>query len=332
MAGVTALREQIALKLRRSYAITVDPESEITVTCGATEGLYSAIQALVGAGDEVIVFDPAYDSYDPAVRLAGARCVHIPLQPPGFHYDWARVAAALNARTRLIVINSPHNPSCTRISGADLTELARLVRGTAINVLSDEVYEHVVFDGGTHHSVLASPELRERSVAVFSFGKTLHSTGLRVGYAVAPATLTSELRKVHQFNTFSIAHPLQQAVAGYLREQPDCGTRLAPFFQARRDRLLQALGGSGLSLPPAAGTFFQLIDYRNWSAQGDLLMAEELLTQAGVACIPLSVFYQEPPPMTLLRLCIAKRESTLDDGAHRLRAWAQSRGWVRSGS
>ncbi|HTP38330.1 MAG TPA: methionine aminotransferase [Steroidobacteraceae bacterium] len=328
MAGSLALRAQIALKLKRSYHIDVDPDREITVTVGATESLFSAVQALVMPGDEVIVFDPAYDAYDPAVRLAGGRCLHLPLLPPAFGHDWERVAAAITTRTRLIILNSPHNPGCSCLSPADLPQLAALVRDRPIRIVSDEVYEHVVFDGGTHHSVLALPELRERSVAVFSFGKTLHATGLRVGYAVAPPALTAELRKVHQFNTFSVAHALQQAIAHYLQEQPDCGVRLAGFFQQRRDRLRSALAGSGLELPPAAGAYFQLADYSRWSRQDDVAMARELLEEAGVATIPLSPFYREPPPLRLLRLCIAKRETTLDAGAQRLLEYAARRGWA----
>src|SRR5262245_16444111 len=209
MEGVIELRTQIAQKLQLSYDVTVSPETDITVTVGATEALYCAVQAMVGPGDEAIVFDPSYDSYAPAIRLAGAKCVHVPLLPPGFGYDWERVAAAINERTRLIMINSPLNPACTVVSPEDLDELADLIRGRDIWVLSDEVYEHVVYHGRKHVSVLAHPELREKSFAVFSFGKTLHATGVRVGYSVAPAELTRELRKVHQFNTFSIAHPLQ---------------------------------------------------------------------------------------------------------------------------
>ena len=214
MEGLPALRERIAAqagRVLRHHAWT--PDSEVTVTLGATEAIFSAIQAVIGPGDEAIAFDPAYDSYEPAVRLAGGRCVRLPLAQPGFRYDWERVAAALTARTRLLLFNSPHNPACTTASAADLEALAQLAAARDLLVLSDEVYEHVVFDGARHHSVLQHPELARRSFAVFSFGKTLHATGLRVGYCVAPAPLTRELRKVHQFNTFSISHPLQHAIA-----------------------------------------------------------------------------------------------------------------------
>jgi methionine aminotransferase len=322
MEGLPWLRERIAAKLAAVYGLNIDPESAITVTLGATEAIYSAIQAVVGPGDEVLAFDPAYDSYEPAVRLAGGRCLRLPLQQPGFRYDWELVRATLSERTRLVLFNSPHNPACIAASAADLEALATVTREREVLVLSDEVYEHVVFDGAAHHSVLTHPELAARSFAVFSFGKTLHATGLRVGYCVAPPALTRELRKVHQFNTFSIAHPLQHAIAAYLAERPGCGRELAGFFQAKRDQLRTALASSGFRLPAAQGTYFQLLDYGALSDLGDLKFAERLLTEAGVATIPLSPFYLDPPPLTLVRLCIAKRDTTLDEGAARLNAFA----------
>ncbi|MFZ0010221.1 MAG: methionine aminotransferase [Steroidobacteraceae bacterium] len=322
MEGLPLLRAAIAAKLAASYGVRVDPEADVTITQGATEAIYSAIQAAVGAGDEVIAFDPAYDSYEPAVRLAGARCVRLPLTQPGFRYDWERVRATVNARTRLILLNSPHNPACTVATRADLDELAAAIRDRDILVLADEVYEHVVFDGGRHYSVLGHPELAARSFAVFSFGKTLHATGLRVGYCVAPPALTAELRKVHQFNTFSIAHPLQHAIAAYLAARPDLGQELAGFFQAKRDRLRAALAPCGFRLPPAEGTYFQLLDFSEFAPADDLQFAERLLTEAGVASIPLSPFYAERTPLTFLRLCIAKRDATLDAAAARLSAFA----------
>jgi methionine aminotransferase len=326
MEGLPALRQRIAAKLSDSYGLQVDPETEVTVTLGATEAIYSAVQALIGAGDEALAFDPAYDSYEPAVRLAGGRCVRLPLTQPGFRYDWDRVRRALSARTRLVLFNSPHNPACTIARSADLDELARITEGRDITVLADEVYEHVVFDGARHASVLTHPALARRSLAVFSFGKTLHATGLRVGYCVAPAPLTRELRKVHQFNTFSISHPLQHAIAAYLSEQPRCGAGLAGFFQAKRDRLRRALEGSGFVLPPAEGTYFQLLDFAAFAPPDDLAFAERLLTEARVATIPLSPFYAQPEPLTFVRLCIAKRDSTLDEAAARLNAFAARAG------
>ena len=322
MEGLTVLRERIAAKLSGSYGLQVDPEAEVTITLGATEAIYSAVQALIGPGDEALAFDPAYDSYEPAVRLAGGRCIRLPLAQPGFRYDWERVRRALSARTRLVLFNSPHNPACTIARSEDLDELARIIDRGDVTVLSDEVYEHVVFDGARHASVLTHPGLAGRSLAAFSFGKTLHATGLRVGYCVAPAPLTRELRKVHQFNTFSISHPLQHAIAAYLTEQPRCGDGLAAFFQAKRDRLRRALDGSGFVLPPAQGTYFQLLDFAAFAPPDDRAFAERLLTEARVATIPLSPFYARPEPLPFVRLCIAKRDSTLDEAASRLCAFA----------
>ncbi|MDE2052577.1 MAG: aminotransferase class I/II-fold pyridoxal phosphate-dependent enzyme, partial [Gammaproteobacteria bacterium] len=270
MEGREDLRERIARKLAASYGGELDPQTQITITLGATEAIYSAVQAVVGPGDEAIAFDPAYDSYEPAVRLAGGRCIRLPLMPPDFAYDWDRVRAAVTPRTRLILFNTPHNPTCTAATAADLDALAAVIRGRDIVVLSDEVYEHVLFDGRAHASVLSHPQLRQRSLAVFSFGKTLHATGLRVGYCIAPPALTSELRKVHQFNTFSIANPLQHAIAAYLTERPQTGPELSAFFQAKRDRLRAALAGSGFVLPPAHGTFFQLLDFSGLLPPGDV--------------------------------------------------------------
>lgn len=322
MEGLPALRERIAAKLQRSYGVRVDPEREVTITLGATEAIYSAIQAVVGAGDEVIAFDPAYDSYEPAVRLAGGRCVRVPLTLPAFGYDWQRVRERVNSRTRLILFNSPHNPACSVAGAGDLAALAELCERSGALVLSDEVYEHMVFDGGRHHSVLTHPGLLERSFAVFSFGKTLHATGLRLGYCIAAPALSTELRKVHQFNTFSMATAPQHALAAYLAEHPDCGADLAAFFQAKRDRLRAALARSGFALPPAQGTYFQLLDYGAFGSANDMLFAERLLREAQVAAIPLSPFYEDPPRTTLLRLCIAKQDATLDEAARRLNAFA----------
>jgi methionine transaminase len=322
MEGLPLLRERIAAQLRARYGISIDPESQITVTLGATEAIYSAVQALLGPGEDAIAFDPAYDSYEPAVRLAGGRCVRIPLAQPGFRYDWDRVRDALTARTRLVLFNSPCNPACTTASAQDLDALAQLSEAHDLLVLADEVYEHVVFDGAHHHSVLTHPLLSQRSVAVFSFGKTLHATGLRIGYGIAPAALTRELRKVHQFNTFSISNPLQHAVAGYLGEHPDLGRDLSAFFEAKRDRLRTALRDSDFKLPPAQGTYFQLLDFSAFASGDDLAFAERLLTEARVATIPLSPFYERPPALPFVRLCIAKRDATLDEAALRLNRFA----------
>jgi methionine aminotransferase len=326
MEGVVELREQIAAKLHTCHGLRFDAQAEVTVTCGGTEALYDAIQSVVGPGDEAVIFDPAYDAYEPAVRLAGGRCVRIPLAPPAFRFDWDRVRGALNDRTRLIIVNSPQNPSCTVADRDDLNALAALIRDRPITVLADEVYEHVLYDGRRHASVLAHPELRERSYAVFSFGKTLHATGWRVGYCVAPPLLTRELRRVHQFNTFSIASPLQYAIARYLSAHPDAWTGLATFFQAKRDLLAGRLRGSGFEPIPAAGTYFQLVDYGALCRDNDMEFADRLIREAKIATIPLSPFYAAPPPMTLLRLCIAKQDATLEAAADRLCAFAASPG------
>jgi len=322
MEGVVELRQQIARKLLASHALPFDPESQITVTLGATEAIYDAIQAVIGPGEEAIAFDPAYDSYDPAVRLAGGRCIRIPLLPPGFRYDWDAVKAAINPRTRLILFNSPHNPACTAASAEDLDALADVIRGHDIYVLADEVYEHVTYDGRAHASVLKQPELAEKAFVVFSFGKTMHATGIRIGYCIAPGELTRELRKVHQFNTFSIAHAQQVAIARYLAEKPDVWRALPAFFQAKRDRVRNALARSGFMLPPAQGTYFQLLDFSAFAPPNDVAFAERLLTEAGVATIPLSPFYAVPPSLPVLRLCIAKQDSTLDEATRRLNEFA----------
>jgi methionine aminotransferase len=324
MEGVVGLREEIAVKLAGSYRHRFDPVDEITITCGGTEAIFDAIQAVIGAGDEAIIFDPSYDVYEPAVRLAGGRAVRIALQPPHFAYDWDEIAGMLGPRTRLVIINNPHNPSCTVASRADLDALATLVRDRPITILSDEVYEHVIFDGREHASVLAHEELRRRSFVVFSFGKTLHATGWRTGYCVAPAAMTRELRKIHQFNTFSIAAPLQHAIARYVAICPESWRNLSAFFQAKRKLLTDALEGSGFESIAAAGTYFQLVDYGALSRSTDVEFADRLIREAKVATIPLSPFYADPPRMTLLRLCLAKRDGTIRAAAERLAAFAKS--------
>jgi methionine aminotransferase len=323
MEGSRELRAAIAEKIAAAGGPAIDPESELTVTCGGTEAIYSAIQAVVGQGDEAIVFDPSYDVYDPAIRLAGGRCIHIPLVAPHFRFDWERVRRAITARTRLIIINNPHNPACTVATADDLGQLSMLIRERPIAVIADEVYEHVQYDGRVHQSVINHPELKRCSFAVYSFGKTLHITGWRVGYCVAPQVFTRELRKVHQFNAFSIAAPLQAAICLYLKRHPDAWREVATFFSAKRDLLLQRLAGSGLVMPPAQGTYFQLADY---SALGgglaecnDVEFTERLISEAGVAVIPLSPFYREPPAdMRVVRLCVAKKDETLIAAAARI--------------
>jgi methionine transaminase len=332
MEGNVALRAAIAAKIASGGGRQVDPETELTISCGGTESIYSAIQAVVAAGDEAIVFDPAYDAYDPAIRLAGGRCIHIPLEAPHFRYDWERVGRAITDRTRMIIINNPHNPATSVATAADLDTLAKLVRDRPITVLADEVYEHVLYDGRVHQSVMNHAELRSRSFAVYSFGKTLHITGWRVGYCVAPPELTRELRKVHQFNAFSIAAPLQEAIRLYLERHPDAWRSVGSFFSAKRDLLRAALAGSGLDMPPAQGSYFQLADYSAIADCDDVEFTERLINDAGVAVIPLSPFYREPPArMRIVRLCVAKRDETLAEAGRRISAYTRAGPPRRSG-
>ena len=319
MSGIPQLREQIATKVASLYGYDANPETEVTVTSGATEALFDAIHAVVAAGDEVIVFDPAYDSYEPAVALAGGTTVHIPLTLPDFSIDWERVRAALTPRTSLIIINTPHNPSGAVMTSQDMDTLTELIRGTNILVLSDEVYEHMVFDGGTHQSVLKHAELRERSFAVFSFGKTYHATGWKLAYCVAPEALTAEFRKVHQFVTFTSPSFIQYAIADFMVECPEHALELPAFYQTKRDTFCSLLASSRFSFTPSKGTYFQLVDYSAISTLKDTDFANELTKVHGVAAIPLSPFYQKAPGSTLLRFCFCKNDATLEAAAKVLR-------------
>ena len=318
MSGTAALRQQISLKTERLYGRKVDPDGEVTVTSGATEAIFAAIAALVRAGEEVIVFDPAYDCYEPAIELQGARAVHIPLTLPDFAIDWQRVRDALTPKTRMILINTPHNPSGAVLSAADLEELAAIVRDTAIVVLSDEVYEHIVYDGAQHESVLRHPELAARSIVVSSFGKTYHCTGWKLGYAVAPAALSVEFRKVHQYLTFCSFHPAQVAFAEFLASTPQHYLELPAFYQAKRDRFRRLLAPSRFNLLDVPGGYFQLVDYSSISALDDLAFCEWLVKQGGVAAIPLTPFCEAAPGTRLLRLCFAKSDATMEAAAERL--------------
>ena len=320
MIGVPELREQIAFKIQTQYGRLPDPQSGVTITLGATEGIFSAIQALVHPGDEVIVFDPSYDSYAPSIILAGGRPIHVPLQPPRFRIDWQRVKELISAKTRLVIINTPHNPIATVLTSSDLAMLAELLRSTEAFVLSDEVYEHMVFDGAKHSSILSHHELAERGVAVFSFGKTMHATGWRVGYTIAPARITQEIRRVHQFNTFSIASPLQYAIADFLKQAPEHLAGLTKFYQDKRDLFLARLAGSRFQWTRSSGSYFQLLDYSAIADESDTQFADRVLREARVASIPISLFYQVPPHLRLLRFCFAKNDSTLEEAAERLRA------------
>lgn len=318
MTGVAKLRNGIARKVADLYSGSFDPDSEITVTAGATEALLCAIHAVVRAGDEVIVFDPAYDSYEPAVTLAGARTVHVPLLAPEFVIDWERLADALTPRTRLVILNSPHNPTGSVIDGGDLDRLSELLRDYDCYVLSDEVYEHIIYDGRVHASVLGHAELGQRAFAVFSFGKTYHATGWKTGYCVARRDLTEEFRRVHQYVTFASVAPIQYALADYLEARPEHYLALAAFYQEKRDYFAASLSQTKFRLSPARGTYFQLADYSNASNLGDVEFARWLTVEHGVATIPISVFYADPPPSKLVRFCFAKEVETLDGAAARL--------------
>lgn len=320
MTGLPALREQVAAKVATFYGRTVSAEAEVTITPGATEAIFCAIQAVVRAGDEVIVLDPCYDSYEPSVELAGGRCVHVPLALPGFSIDWQRMQDALSPRTRMVILNSPHNPSGALISRAELDQLAELIRGRDIYLVSDEVYEHLVFDGVGHVSVLAHDELYARSFVVSSFGKTYHVTGWKTGYVVAPPALSAELRKVHQYVNFCGVTPLQWALADFMAAHPEHLAELPGFYQAKRDLFCNLLAGSRFSFTRAPGTYFQLVDYSAIRDDlDDVAMSEWLTREHGVAAIPVSVFYQQAPKdLRLVRFCFAKREETLRQAAEKL--------------
>ncbi|MBT8768220.1 pyridoxal phosphate-dependent aminotransferase [Metapseudomonas boanensis] len=320
MTGLPALREQVAAKVATFYRRQVSSDSEVTITPGATEAIFCAIQAVVQAGDEVIVLDPSYDSYEPSVELAGGRCVHVPLALPGFSIDWQRMHDALSSRTRLIIINSPHNPSGALISRAELDQLAELIRDRDIYLISDEVYEHLVFDGAQHVSVLQHDELYARAFVISSFGKSYHVTGWKTGYVVAPPALSAELRKVHQYVNFCGVTPLQWALADFMAEHPEHLAELPGFYQGKRDLFCDLLAVSRFSFTRAPGTYFQLVDYSAIRPElDDVAMSEWLTREHGVAAIPVSVFYQSPPKdLRLVRFCFAKREETLRQAAEKL--------------
>jgi methionine aminotransferase len=321
MAGVAVLREQLARKVQALYGRSVDPETEITITSGATEAIFAAVAAVVRSGDEVIVLDPCYDSYEPAIELSGGTAVHVALIDGSFGVDWTRVKAAVTRRTRMLIVNTPHNPCGAVFSAADLEALAELTRGTDILVLADEVYEHIVFDGQLHQSLSRHAELAARSFIVSSFGKTYHCTGWKIGYCVAPQALTTEFRKVHQYLTFSSFGPAQYALADMLKHEPHHHLELPAFYQAKRDEFRALLDGSTLQLLPVSGAYFQLADYSAIAPQkSDAQFCDWLVREKGVAAIPLSAFYRTPPKdQCLIRFCIAKSTETLQRAAERLR-------------
>jgi len=319
MTGIPALRQAIADKTERCYGWRPNADSEITVTSGASEAIFDAIHAVVRAGEEVIVLDPCYDCYEPAIDLAGAKAVHVALDPLTFAPDWNAVRAAVTPKTRMLMINSPHNPSGAMLSEADMRELIDILRGTDIILLSDEVYEHIVFDGARHESALRYPELRERAFVISSFGKTYHCTGWKLGYCIAPPALSAEFRKVHQYNTFCTFNPAQHAFAEMIEQEPEHYETLGAFYEAKRDRFREQLLTTKLKPLPVPGGYFQLVDYSAVSDLDDVDFCRWLTIEKGVTAIPLSPFYETPPVgQRLVRLCFAKNEATLDAAIERL--------------
>ncbi len=318
MQGVPALRQSIATMLLKSYNIKADPEKEITVTSGATEGIFSAISAFITPGDEVIVFDPAYDSYEPSVRLNGGLPVQINLHFPDFSIDWDEVKKRITRRTKMIIVNNPHNPSGSVLGEADLLELERLALSNDLLVIGDEVYDRLIYDGAPHRSVLSLPGLASRSLAVFSFGKMFHATGWKMGYVVASPLLTQEVRKTHQFIVFSVNTPIQWALAEHLGI-PDHYLKLSAFYQQKRDFFLREMQGSSFEPLSCHGSYFQLMSYKNVADKPDVEMAETLTRDFKVACIPVSVFYKDKTDNRILRFCFAKKEETLASACEVLR-------------
>lgn len=320
MAGIPALRQSIAEKTASFYGVDVNPNTEITVVSGATEALFAAVHCCVSPGDEVIMFDPSYDAYDPMVRLAGGMPVHIALSAQeGFQIDWSVLAQKINPKTRAIMVNSPHNPTGAVWSQADLDALADILKGTQILLISDEVYEHIVFDGKSHASVLLHPELRKRSFVCGSFGKTYHITGWKMGYCLAPPYLTAEFRKLHQWVTFSTVTPLQHALADFIKI-PKHYLELSDFYQKKRDLFVKFFQNTRWKILPSQGSFFQCLDYSAISDEADVDLADRLTREIKVASIPISVFYETTPSDKILRFCFAKSDEMLTEAAQRLAA------------
>ena len=317
LAGVERLREQIALKVKRQYGGVYDPATEITVTPGATEAIFCAVASVVRPGDEVVIIEPAYDAYAPDVRLAGGRPVFVPMPPPGYRIDWQRVKEAMSSRTRLLMINSPHNPMGTMLDTDDISALSEIVAGSNTLILSDEVYEHIIFDGRRHQSMACYPRLAARSFVISSFGKSFHTTGWKIGYCLAPPALTSELRRVHQFVTFCANTAVQEAYADFMA---DLGwfDKLAVFYQQKRDLFASLITESRFSLLPCQGTYYQMLSYAGISDAAEIDFAREMAIKHKVAAIPPSAFYHGGADHHLLRFCFAKSDDTLRAAAERL--------------
>ena len=317
MPGIMPLREEIAAKIEARFSAKYNPETEITITAGGTQAIYTAIASVVREGDEVIIFDPAYDSYAPAVVLAGGEPVHAELKMPDFHIDWNEVKKLMNQRTRMIMINTPHNPTGAILSVKDFQMLEKITAKTDIFVLSDEVYEHVIFDGYEHQSVARFPKLAERSFIVYSFGKTFHTTGWKMGYCIAPAKLSAEFRKAHQFMVFSANTPIQYAYAEFMKDAKNY-SGIEKFYQEKRDNFLKLIQGTAFKPLACSGSYFQLLDYSKLSNEKDMDYAVKLTKDYGVASIPVSAFYRNGTHHKLLRFCFAKSEETLEKAAERL--------------
>lgn len=317
MPGIKSLREIISAKVQQRYSASYDPETEITVTAGGTQAIYTAITAIIKEGDEVIVFEPAYDCYVPAIELNGGIPVQLQLKAPDYHIDWNEVKKMVNQRTRMILINTPHNPTGTILTAKDMIQLEKITHNRDIVIISDEVYEHIIFDGYEHQSVMRYPKLAERSFVVFSFGKTFHATGWKAGYCIAPSNLMQEFRRAHQFMVFSVNTPLQHALAEYM-SNPATYSGIELFYQQKRDRFLQLIKGSRFKPLPCSGSYFQLLDYSGFSDEKDTEFAIRLTKEHGVASIPVSVFYKNPVDHKILRFCFAKEDATLEAAATKL--------------
>jgi methionine aminotransferase len=315
LAGVAKLREQIAGKVLDLYGCSINPDKQVVVTPGATEALFCAMTAVVHPGDEVIVFDPAYDTYEPGITLNGGVTKHIALHYPDFAIDWQQVRDTITDRTRLIILNTPHNPTGTIWTEQDIQQLRETIEGRNIYLISDEVYEHIYFDGNQHLSLLRYPDLAAKSFVVSSFGKTYHTTGWRVGYCIAPDLLMEDFLRIHQFINFSTHTPMQYAIADFLSDCPQHHRDLGSFYQQKRDLFLELMSDSRFKLIPSSGTYFQLADYSAISSDGDMEFAARLTKQHKVAAIPVSVFYQRAPDQKLVRFCFAKHNATLRDAA-----------------
>ena len=314
MAGNLALRLAIAHKYELLYNSHYHPEHDITVTAGATQAIFTIISAFVRPKDEVIIFTPAYDCYQPAVKLNGGITIEIPLHAPSYQIDWNLVATKISSKTKLIIINTPHNPSGTILSKADILQLEKLTNNTNILVLSDEVYEHIIFDGANHESVCKFPNLKARSFITASFGKTFHNTGWKIGYCCAPKDLMTEFRKVHQFNVFSVNHPAQKGLADYMQDA-DTYLKLGEFFQHKRDLFLSLIANTKFTFKPAQGSYFQVLNYSAISDEADVDFAKRLTVDYKLASIPLSVFYSNPQDDRVLRFCFAKTDDTIKKAA-----------------